>query len=933
MRNLYLPVLFFLLVTTAFAQTGTISGTVTDSKTGEAVIGANVMIQGTSIGSPTDLEGNFLITGVKPGTYTLAVSFITYKTHIIPEVVVEANKKTSIEIALQEESQELEEVVVMGKREINTDFALLKAIKESKLVVSGISAEQIAKSQDRDAAQVMRRVPGITIQENRFIVVRGLSSRYSSVILNGVFAPSTETDSRAFSFDIIPSGLIDQILVYKTGAAWLPGDYAGAVVQITTKNVVEDNFINGAFSFGYRKNTTFTTRESQPRATTEWLGFDNTSRSLPKNAPADYGALGFNPTLIELESRKWKNTWGLEQINVLPDMRFNLNFGKGFSLGRIKLSTINGITYSNTSQNNDATFNRYYNYADDFSSETHFSYTDNQLSNNVRLGLLSNWSLVINPQHKIEFRNLFNNIGTNETIIRGGDNFFREQNYRNYSYRYIGRNSYLGQLEGTHELKPERLKLTWLAGYTQATRNEPDWRRLVTARPLGSGENIPYTVNINSSVSVVNSARFFQELNEYSLTNRADLEYNFNKTSAKDPFQLKLGYWFEYKDRSFDTRSIAHVARDGINPDIASLPYDQIFNKANVAYNGGHYIDERRRPQDSYTATNLLGAGYISMDMPLSEKLRMVAGLRVEHNIQELKSAPGVGATSVNNPITSFLPFLNTTYNLNASSLLRLAYNKTLNRPEFRELAEFSYYDFQYAIDILGNPNLKIADIHNVDLRWEYYPTPTESITIGTFYKRFNNPIETFLRTGTDNAAIAYNNAKEATSIGAEVEIRKALAYTSSSSFLNNSFLVFNASLIFNEITLDNTVIGSELSQRPMQGQSPYIVNVGYYFEDKNRGLQANVQYNVFGKRIVFVGNQQFPTWWEMPRHMVDLNFAKTISKSLELRFSVGDILNARWQLREDPDLDNDVSDVSKNKIVRDTRNGQVFTLGVGFRF
>jgi TonB-dependent receptor len=933
MRNYFLPFLISLIFSSAIAQTGTISGTVTDYKTGEAIIGANVMIQGTAVGAPTDLDGNFVIPGIKPGTYNLAISFITYRTHIVPDVEVEANKKTTISIALQEELQELDEVIVMGAREINNDFALLKAIKESKLVVTGISAEQISKSQDRDAAQVMRRVPGVTVQENRFIVVRGLSSRYSSVVLNGVFAPSSETDSRAFSFDVLPSGLIDQILVYKTGAAWLPGDFAGAVVQITTKNVVDEPFINSALSMGYRRNTTMTSRMSQERSSTEWLGFDGGARSLPKNAPSNYGALGFNPNLIEIESRKWNNTWGLEEINVLPDFRFNLNFGKSFSLGRAKLSTINGVTYSNANQYNDASFNRYYNYEDDFSSEEFFTYKDDQLSNNVRLGLLSNWALVINNRNKIEFRNLFNNIGTNETIIRNGDNSFRQQNYRNYSYRYIGRSTYMGQLEGKHELSPNKLNLTWLTGYTTINREEPDWRRLTTARLQGSAEDVPFVVNVNSSVSAVNSARFYQDLNESSLTNRIDLDYSFNAPEGRDPFQLKAGYWLELKDRSFQTRTIAHVARDGFNQDIASQPYDRIFDPANVAYNGGHFIDERQRPQDSYTAENLLAAGYVSLDMPFSDKIRVVAGLRTEYNRQQLQSAPGVGATSVDNTIVSVLPFLNASYNLTPSALLRLAYSKTVNRPEFRELAEFSYYDFQYAIDIVGNQTLKISDIHNVDFRWEYYPTPSEFIAIGGFGKYFLNPIETVIRTGTDNPALLYTNAKEAYTAGAEVEVRKALAYTSSSRFLNHSFLVFNASLIYNRIQVSDLADDLELQKRPMQGQSPYIVNLGYYYEDIEKGLQANLQYNVFGKRITFVGNTQFPTWWEIPRHLVDLNIAKTIGKNLELRLGISDLLNAKWELREDPDLNNNVSDVSTNKVIRGTRNGQLFTVGLGFKF
>jgi outer membrane cobalamin receptor len=353
-----------LLVTYGFAQNGTISGTVTDSKSGETVVGANVVIHGTTVGSPTDIDGKFIIPNVKPGTYNLSVTFVTYKAHTIPDVVVESGKITDIKVQMQEDVSELKEVVITGTREINNDLSLLKAIKESKLVVSGISAEQISRSQDRDAAQVVRRVPGVTLQDNRFVVVRGLSSRYSNVMLNGVLAPSTETDMRAFSFDIIPSGLIDRMLIFKSGSADLPGDFAGSVIQVDTKSAIEEDFTNVSLSTGYRFNTTLTTQNSQQRSSTEWLGFDNGFRSLPSGAPANYGGLGFDINRIEQESKKFSNTWGLEEINVKPDVRFSLDLGRNFHLGKVSVSSINSLSYSNTNQFNKIEFNRYQIYTD-----------------------------------------------------------------------------------------------------------------------------------------------------------------------------------------------------------------------------------------------------------------------------------------------------------------------------------------------------------------------------------------------------------------------------------------------------------------------------------------------------------------------------------------------------------------------------------------
>jgi TonB-dependent receptor len=905
-----------------------------DAKTGETVVGANVVIQGTSVGAPTDMDGNFTIPNVKPGTYNLTISFVTYKAHTIPDVIVEGGKISSIQVQMQEDVSELQEVVITGTRQINNDISLISAIKESKLVVSGISAQQISMSQDRDAAQVVRRVPGVTLQDNRFVVVRGLSSRYSNVLLNGVIAPSTETDVRAFSFDIVPSGLIDRMMIYKSGSAELPADFAGSVIQIDTKSVPEENFLNISLGGGYRFNTTFTERSSQQRSKTEWLGFDNGFRALPQGAPSNYSQLGFDVNKIEAESEKFQNTWAIENINVKPDMRFSADLGRNFSIGSVTINTINSLNYSNTNQYNEIEFNRYFNYTDDFASEDFFNYKDDVFTNNVRLGALSNWTFCYSDKSKIEFKSLYNRIGTTQTTIREGDNNFRQQHYRNYSSRYIGKEIYSGQLEGKHDLTPDRSKISWILGYTSANRSEPDWKRLVTARQINATEETPHMVVVPSSTSASNAARFYQDLNEYNATNRLDFELKLkNPTKFNESFVFKTGYWLEYKSRSFDARSIGHIARDGFDPAVGNLPFDQIFDPSNVAYRGGHIISENTNVTDSYDATNVLAAGYTTINMPLSENIRVIAGVRVEHNIQKLETPQGPGAASVNNPVTSILPSVNISYNINTTSLFRLAYSKTVNRPEFRELAPFSFYDFDNQADVLGNPNLTIANIQNVDLRWEKYPTPAEFLSAGVFFKHFDNPIETNIDNGTDNPVFLFNNADKAISYGAEVEIRKSLAYTSSSRFLNNTSVVFNAAYIVSQIDLVNDGTLQEKESRPMQGQSPYIINAGLFYDDTEKGIQANIQYNIFGKRIAFVGLPGQPSWWEMPRHALDLTVSKRLSHRADIRFGVSDLLNSRSYVREDANLDNDVTEASTNKIVRSTCNGQYVTLGVSLKF
>ncbi|MCZ8216049.1 MAG: carboxypeptidase-like regulatory domain-containing protein, partial [Cyclobacteriaceae bacterium] len=326
----------------AFAQTGTISGTITDSKTTEAIIGANVVIQGTSVGAATDIEGNFTIKNVKPGTYTLSVSFITYKTHTIPDVVVEAGKISTITIQLQEDATELKEVVVTGKREINNDISLMSAIKDSKLVVSGISAQQIVKLPDNDAAQVMKRVPGITIVDNRFVMVRGVPERYNQVLLNGGVAPSTEIDKRSFSFDLISSGSIDQLLIYKSGTAELPGDFAGGIIKVITKQTPSENYFNFGLNFGYRVGTTFENFSETERSKTDFLGFDTGLRTLPSSFPTTKeikSASTISP-IRENAANQLNNGFGYTNTTAPMDYGFSGGFGRNFTIGSVDISTL-----------------------------------------------------------------------------------------------------------------------------------------------------------------------------------------------------------------------------------------------------------------------------------------------------------------------------------------------------------------------------------------------------------------------------------------------------------------------------------------------------------------------------------------------------------------------------------------------------------------
>ena len=349
-QRVALSILFLTIGWAAFSQNGTIGGVVKDAVNSETIIGANVYIQGTQVGSPTDIEGKFTIANVKPGTYNLVVSFVTYKTHIIPDVIVESGKITEVQVAMQEDATELKEVVVTATKEINNDLTLIDAIKESKLVVSGISAEQITRLPDRDAAQVMQRVSGVTITDNRFVLIRGVPERYNQVMINNVIGPSTEIDRRSFSFDLIPSGAIDQMLIYKSGAAELPGDFAGGVIKLITKRPTSDPYYSVGLNFGYRANTTFNDHLHSDGSPTDKFGFDDGFRDLPSNFPTTSAlkATARNSSQRERAGKSLTNNFDYATKSAPVDMGFNVTASIPFSIGSIQFNNLTNIAYSNS---------------------------------------------------------------------------------------------------------------------------------------------------------------------------------------------------------------------------------------------------------------------------------------------------------------------------------------------------------------------------------------------------------------------------------------------------------------------------------------------------------------------------------------------------------------------------------------------------------
>ena len=932
-----------LIQVVSYAQTGSLKGIASDSIHSETLIGAVVSMEGNnSIGAVTDVDGVFLIENIPAGTYNFKISYLGYADHILTNVKIAAGSTTDIgNVNLKSESDDRMEVTVVGSKVTNSQEAVIQEIKQSEQVVSGISSEQISKSQDRDAAQVVSRIPGVTIIADQFIIVRGLNQRYNAIMLNGLNAPSTEVDSRAFALNIIPSAMLDRVMVYKSGAPELMADMTGSLVKLYTRSAVQENFANANFSLSYRPGTTGTQQQSQTMYSSDLFGNGNKNRAFPSSFPANFNSpdMIYNRPGQESATKSLQTDWSLNQKTINPDVRIGFNIGRLYTSHQKRLSTILSVNYSNTWMAINAQRARNV-YSYDSSSSSYipsqvFNYQDKTLVNNVRAGVIWNTAFVINPKHKIEFKNMYNQFGLATSTYRTGVDYSGSttNDVISRALYYQQRGVYSGQLIGSHDLNKEKTHVNWVLGYSNITRKEPN--RRIARETRETGTTIPFEVDVPNQPTDNSGALFSSNLKEDVLAGTVNVEHQLTKaTDTNEGIKIRGGFYLEERKRNFSSRWMSYArATSAFNTAILGDPLETIFSDPNIDAITGIIIKEGTDGSNAYKGESQLMAAYAGATIPV-RKFNFSFGVRFEQNKQTLISTTQSGVpVNVNNTKTNILPSLNVTYNINKKHLVRAAFAQTINRPELRELAPFGFYDYENNWKITGNPNLKNTLVNNYDLRWEFYPSDNESISFGGFYKDLTNPIEMSIEpVGTADPAFVYTNAPSAKCYGLELEIRKSLNFISDKEVFNRFSVILNGSLIRSEVNVDPTTLTpGQATTRPLQGQSPYIINAGLYYTDDAKQFQVNIMYNLVGPKTAGVGNRMFATLYEVQRNLIDLNIIKGLGKHWELKAGIRDILNAPFIVKEDSDRDNKNS--AADQQVTYFRMGSYYTMGVNYKF
>lgn len=894
MKSLTIKSLIILFFTGSFSlsaqnSNGTITGIVRDGATGETMPGVNVVIEGTLRGASTGAGGEFTIASVAPGTYNLNLSFISYKPLTVERVEVRSGQITEITAVMANQSVELDDIVIVATKRNDSEVSIMSNIKSSPVVVSGISAQLIRRTQDRDASEVVRRLPGVSIVDDKFIVVRGLSARYNNVWLNNSSAPSLEADTRSFSFDLVPSSMIENIFILKSPTAELPADYSGGFIKIATTGIPSVNSLSVSYGTAFRQYSTFGNSIKEEGSPLDWLTLGSAYRSLPEATPAhlDTYESATNPDIrnrVTDIGRSLNNAWEGIPATALPDQKFALALNRRFAKGNFIAGNVTSLTYSYSNTINKIYNNNYsiYNFAYDTPGILD-EFADMQYSSNARVGLMHNWTFYPVEGLKLEFRNFFTSTSGSKVTMREGREWYNNGRYiRAGETKYSNRLIYSGQLGGEQMFNEGKTIIDFTAGYSLSLRDEPDLRRY---RYISNdGETSPYILLFGSNPDLSSVSRMWLDLNENNISGLLNFTHKIKVGSVDAEF--KTGLFTETRDRSFNARNFGYaLGSEASSFAYSSLPVSEIFIPENLNLTYGLKLKEITALSDSYDASSSILAGYLNFRFQFSVSTDLSVGLRVEKERQELSSFRQGTTTPVIviRDTLNFFPSANFAYNLSPKSLVRITYGMSVNRPEFREMAPFYFVDFDQNAGIYGNENINQAYIHNFDLRYELYPGNNETFNVGIFYKNFINPIEVSIR-GNNPAQFSFDNISSAYSFGLETEARKSMGFISDR--LKNLTAVVNLSLIKSSVAFD----------RPLQGQSPYIVNVGLFYQQPEEGFMVSIVYNRIGKRIIAVGRpspnawESIPDIYEMPRNEADLAVSKKFGERIEIKAGIKDL-------------------------------------------
>jgi hypothetical protein len=898
---------------------GTIAGKVIDAASGDAMIDAGVEVVGTKKSARTDIDGKFSFQ-LPPGHYDVRVFAPGYRGTRVQGVSVVAGKVARADATLAPTAEAGVEVVeVVAKADKAAEATQIIQRQKADVVEDNVSAQIIQKSPDSTAAEVVQRVPAVTVKDDKYIFVRGLGERYSSAILNGSRLPSTDPDRRVVALDLFPSQFIESLNIIKTYSPDLPGDFSGGLVDIHLRDFPDKLSYSIGIDMGGNTNTTFQPFQTYHGAFLDYFGID-TIRGLPSVIPKS-GVNAATPEQNQIYGRSFKDIWEVNDITAPPN--FGVNFTIGDKIGDLGVN-LAGL-YSTEYKTRWGEIAKQFKNGGDLQNPT-FKLIDDYLVNSgdfqTKLGGILTSAYDITPNDRVSFRAFYDQNSTDETDLAVGHseplNFERinQQTLLQFTQDALA----FGQLEGQHHYA--NAWVDWRSAFSQTTRDVPDTRILVYSGDPGGP--LSFTDDANSGV------RAFQNLRELLSDSALDVTVPFLTglpfTDAWDGLEAKFktGAAYSYRSRNYDQR-VFHFRNGPLLADQLEQPPDVLFQPDNIGPGKFKLFDETL-PRDNFEASQEISGGYVMWDLPIVKDLvRLVAGVRVENSYIVAKffnDFLNKKDNSIKNN-TDPLPAINVVYSPRSDMNVRVAWSKTVSRPDFRELSPTEYPTLRGFRPVIGNPALVEAHIDSVDLRWDWFYSPLELFSFSLFHKNLDQPIETVLLQQSSDVANSFENAESGTLNGLEFEMRKDLSPLSP--LLQNVSVIYNASYVNSNVKLpadQQFQVQTSLS-RPLQGQAPWTMNAAVEYKHPFWGI-ARLLYNTAGRELAFLGGFQLPDIYEESRQQLDfvwLNDVTILDWPVTIKFSAENLLNDRYQFTQGPELQSQY------------KTGVTFTMGIDYRY
>ncbi len=924
------------------AQKGYLRGKVSDAENGEALIGAAVIKQGTTVGAVADFDGNYSLP-LEPGTHTIVFQYVAYQTKTVEGVVITADEVTTLDVNLSTNVEQLSEVVVIAEALNDSEAAILAAQKKSPVVMDGISSQAFRKIGDGNLSGAMKRVTGVSVQGGKYVYVRGLGDRYTRTTLNGMSIPGLDPERNDVQIDLFPTSILENVKVYKTFSPDLAGDFTGGTVNIETKSFPEENATRVTLGLGYNPNMNLVKDFIlYDGGKTDFLGFDDGTRDLPLDDPiAGVPYTYDNDPQLEILTRKLNPIMAAAKMNSFLNSKFSFNHGNQIDKGNYKIGYGVVLNYQNSYEyyDNAQISNLYFK-----DSDKDVIVLDPQMLNKGQLAKNDVlWSGLVTGAIKFNSHQFGVRLLRTQNGISGASQRLKQdleetgQTVYQDILTYTQRSILNPTIYGKHQFN--KLSLEWSNSYSISRVYDPDYRISELAeikQYVGTEEVDPYfSIDAGKGGGV---RRFWRDLNEDNENFKVDLSYEIS-----DKNKIKFGGAGLLKWRTFDTYAFQIKSTERIpnDPDYLLQP-ENIWT---VEKDAGTYLSGNYEAANNYEGRSSVYAGYILNDVHLNDKFRAIYGLRVEQAKMYYTGENNFGTIIYDDQETlnklNYLPSVNLVYSFTDNMNLRASYGRTLARPSFREKSIAQIIDPISGILWNGNIDLDQTDVNNFDLRIEDFFGNDEMFAVSAFYKRFQGHIEQ-VRYQVEFSQVTWQNAGMSEIFGLEFEFRKNLDFLVRGVSAGSNISLAKSNLDMSEIIVDKNSGLTELEARraqarngetidktrPMAGQAPYLINAFLNYSDKDNLSNINFSYNVQGETLYIVGVAQVPDVYLKPFHSLNLNVSRRLhvdSKSM-LTLRVDNILGSQkrqvWKNYKSPE-----------EVFTKLNPGRTFTLKYTFSF